>query len=82
LEDKSKSTLENLVLSNELYNLLDKKIVIVTSDYHIFRSLSMAGKLKYANVSGLPSKSQRSGLPAYLLREYAAIMYYKILGRI
>lgn len=82
LEDQSKSTLENFILSNELYNLLDKNIVIVTSDYHMFRSLSMAKKLKYINVSGLPCKSQLSVLPAYLLREYVTIMYYKILGRI
>jgi uncharacterized SAM-binding protein YcdF (DUF218 family) len=82
LEDKSKSTLENFILSNELYNLLEKNIVIVTSDYHMFRSLLMAKKLKYTNISGLPSKSQLSVLPAYLLREYVTIMYYKILGRI
>jgi uncharacterized SAM-binding protein YcdF (DUF218 family) len=82
LEDKSRSTFENLILSNELYNLLDKNVVIVTSDYHIFRSLSMAKKLKYKNISGLPSKSQLSVLPAYLLREYVTILYYKISGRI
>jgi uncharacterized SAM-binding protein YcdF (DUF218 family) len=82
LEDKSKNTMENFILSNKLYNLLDKNIIIVTSDYHMFRSLSMARKLKYKNVSGLPSKSQLSILPAFLLREYVTIMYYKILRRI
>ena len=82
IEDRSKSTMENLFFSNELYNLLDKNIVIVTSDYHIFRSLSVARKLKYTNVSGLPSRSQRSVLPAFLLREYVTIMYYKIIRRI
>jgi uncharacterized SAM-binding protein YcdF (DUF218 family) len=82
LEDKSKNTRENLKFSNELYNLSDKKIIIVTSDYHMFRALSIAKKLKYLNVSGLPSRSQRSVLPAFLLREYATILYYKLLGRI
>jgi uncharacterized SAM-binding protein YcdF (DUF218 family) len=82
LEDQSKSTMENLIFSNELYNLLDKNIVIVTSDYHIFRSINMAKKLKYTNVSGLPARSQRTVLPAYLLREYVTILYYKILGSI
>jgi uncharacterized SAM-binding protein YcdF (DUF218 family) len=82
LEDKSKNTRENFIFSNELYNLLDKKIIVVTSDYHMFRALSVAKKLKYKNVSGLPSRSQRSVLPAFLLREYVTIMYYKMLGRI
>ncbi|MDR0472944.1 MAG: YdcF family protein [Treponema sp.] len=82
LEDKSKNTRENFIFSNELYNLSDKKILVVTSDYHMFRALSVAKKLKYKNVSGLPSRSQRSVLPAFLLREYVTIMYYKMLGRI
>jgi len=42
LEDKSKNTMENFKFSNELYNLSDKKIIIVTSDYHMFRALSIA----------------------------------------
>ena len=82
MEDQSRSTLENLIFSNELYDLLDKNVVIVTSDYHIFRSLSVAKKLKYTNVSGLPGRSQRSILPAYLFREYVTVMYYTVLGRI
>jgi uncharacterized SAM-binding protein YcdF (DUF218 family) len=82
LEDKSKNTRENFIFSNELYNLTDKNIIVVTSDYHMFRALSVAKKLKYKNVSGLPSRSQRSVLPAFLLREYVTIMYYKILGKI
>jgi uncharacterized SAM-binding protein YcdF (DUF218 family) len=82
LEDKSKNTWENLKFSNELYNLSDKNIVIVTSDYHIFRALSIAKKIKYRNVSGLPVRSQRSVFPAFLLREYVNILYYKLLMRI
>ena len=81
IEDKSRSTIENLRFSNELYNLLDKNIVIVTSDYHMFRSLSIAKKLGYKNVAGIAASSQLSVLPAYLLREYAAVMYYVLLGR-
>ena len=81
IEDKSRSTIENLKFANELYSLLDKNIVIVTSDYHMFRSLSIAKKLGYQNVAGLAATSQLSVLPAYLLREYAAVMYYVLSGR-
>jgi len=82
LEDKSTNTTENFIFSDKLYNISDKNIVIVTSDYHMFRALSVAKKLKYKNVSGLPSKSQKSILPAFLLREYVTVMYYKILRKI
>jgi uncharacterized SAM-binding protein YcdF (DUF218 family) len=82
LEDKSTNTMENFIFSDNLYNLSDKNIVIVTSDYHMFRALSVAKKLKYSNISGLPSKSQKSILPAFLIREYVTVMYYKILRRI
>ncbi len=82
MEDKSKNTMENLKFSNELYNLSNKNIIIVTSDYHMFRAISIAKKLKFMNVSGLPSRSQRSVLPAFLLREYVTILYYKLLNRI
>jgi len=81
-EHNARSTMENLKLSNELYNLLEKNIVIVSSDYHMFRALSMAKKLHYINANGLPSRSQLSVLPAYLLREYVAVVYYILLGRI
>jgi uncharacterized SAM-binding protein YcdF (DUF218 family) len=81
LEDKSRNTKQNLMFSNELYDLLDKNVIIVTSDYHMFRALSIARKLNYTNVSGLPSRSQRSVLPAFLMREYISIKYNKIIGR-
>ena len=81
IEDKSKSTVENLKFANEQYDLLDKNIVIVTSDYHMFRSLSIAKKLGYQNAAGLAATSQLSVLPVYLFREYAAVMYYVLSGK-
>jgi uncharacterized SAM-binding protein YcdF (DUF218 family) len=80
-EQNAKSTVENLKFSDELYHLTDKNIVIVSSDYHLFRALSTAKKLNYKNVGGLPSKSQLSALPVYLLREYAAVIYYVLSGK-
>jgi uncharacterized SAM-binding protein YcdF (DUF218 family) len=81
-EQNAGSTMENLKFSNELYKLNDKSIIIVSSDYHMFRALSMAKKLNYKNVKGLPCESQLSMLPAYTLREYAAVVYYMLLRRI
>jgi uncharacterized SAM-binding protein YcdF (DUF218 family) len=80
-EQNAKNTLENLKFSDDLYNLSDKNIVIVSSDYHMLRALSIAKKLNYKNVKALPVKSQLPVLPVYLLREYAAVVYYILLGR-
>jgi len=82
MEDKARNTLENLKFSNELYNLTEKNIVIVTTDYHMFRAIAVAKKLGYKNISGVPSRSQRSVLPAYLVREYFSVMLYALLGRL
>jgi len=81
-EDRSRNTMENFIFADELYNLKDKNIIIVTSDYHMFRALSIAKKINYKNVSGLPSRSQRSILPAFLLREYVTVVYYSLLRRL
>jgi len=82
VENKSKSTRENFLFSDNLYSLHDKKIVVVSTDYHMFRAVSTAKKLNYKNIEKLPSKSVLSVLPVYLLREYAAVTYYKLTGRI
>jgi uncharacterized SAM-binding protein YcdF (DUF218 family) len=81
-EHNATSTLENLQFADTLYNLTDKRVVLVSSDYHLFRALSMAKKLSYTHITGLPAKSQLAALPAYLLREYVAVMYYITLRRI
>jgi len=82
IEEKSRNTTQNFKFSDELYNLADKNVVVVTTDYHMFRSLNVARKLGYKNVSGLASRSQITVLPIYLFREYFAVMYYALGGRI
>jgi len=81
-ENNSRSTMENIKYSDKLYNLKDKNIIIVSTDYHMFRALSTAKKLNYKNIKSLPSRSQFSVLPVYLLREYVAVIYYKISKKI
>jgi uncharacterized SAM-binding protein YcdF (DUF218 family) len=80
-EEKASSTQENLAFSDRLYHLRNERVVIVTTDYHLFRALSVAKKLRYRYVTGLPSRSHPLSLPAYLLREYTAIVYYKLWGK-
>ena len=82
MEDKARNTKQNFQFSNELYDLTEKKIVIVTTDYHIFRSKAIAKKLGCKNILTLPSKSQKEVLPMYLFREYFAVVLYALTGRI
>ncbi|MDR2519019.1 MAG: YdcF family protein [Spirochaetaceae bacterium] len=79
-EERAASTLENLAFSDASYGLRDKQVVVVSSGYHLFRALALAKKQGYTRVSGLGSESIPLALPAYLLREYAAVMYYILRG--
>jgi uncharacterized SAM-binding protein YcdF (DUF218 family) len=82
IENKSTSTWENLNNSAQLLDSPDKSVVLVSSDFHLFRAKGMAKKLGYSNVSVLASKSQVQILPNYLLREYLAIIHDKILNHL
>jgi uncharacterized SAM-binding protein YcdF (DUF218 family) len=82
LEEKSRNTTQNLVFSNELYGLKDKKIALVTSDYHMFRALRVAKKAGYTDISALPARSQKIMIPAYMTREYVTVMYYLLTGKL
>jgi uncharacterized SAM-binding protein YcdF (DUF218 family) len=82
IENKSTSTWENLGNSASFLDSPDKSIVLVSSDFHLFRAKGMAKKLGYANISTLASKSQVQILPNYLLREYLAIIHDKMLNHL
>ena len=82
MENRAANTVHNFKFSDELFNLTNKNIVVVTTDYHMFRALAAAKKLGYQNVSGIASKSQITVLPIYLFREYFAVMYYALTGKI
>lgn len=77
IEDKSTSTFENLLFSRRIleeqlsYN--DKKIMIVTCDFHIFRAKFLASRLGFKPY-GLPSPSVSYLRPYYYLREYLAVI--------
>ena len=82
MEERAGSTFENIAFSNARYGLTDKRVVIVSSGYHLFRALSLAKKQGWRRVSGLGSRDVPATLPICLLREYAAVLYYILRGRI
>lgn len=76
-EDQSTSTVENLKYSKEIIikhmNNKLPKILIVTSDYHMFRAKMISKKLNMES-SGIVSKGQLTVKINYLIREYFALV--------
>ena len=71
IEDKATTTLENIIFSKKI--ITDKnlkgKVLIVTSDYHLFRGQFIASILGIDN-EGLCSISPLSSRIYYMIREY------------
>lgn len=77
-EDQSTSTKENIA------NAMDKmdlgKTVIITSDFHIYRSKLLARRLGLKNVTGLPAHSRSSVTPNMYSREVLALGFAVIFS--
>ncbi|USB33411.1 YdcF family protein [Paenibacillus sp. YPG26] len=76
LEDKSTSTKENLSFSKKLMQRSESsrpKIIIVTSDYHLFRAKYIAATLGY-EAYGISGDSPLYLKPINMIREYLAVI--------
>ena len=71
MEDKATTTLENIIFSKKINTdtKLKGKVLIVTSDYHLFRGQIIASILGIDN-EGLCSISPLSSRIYYMIREY------------
>lgn len=76
IESISSNTLENLKYSfsiiDELDSSEDKIVVIISSEYHIFRAKMLAKRLGY-DTQGLPAEVPESVVVISWLREYLAL---------
>lgn len=83
VENKSRNTHENLAFSAELPGLdLDKetcRVVVVTSNFHVFRAVGIAKKQGY-QAEGLAADSVRYMLPNNLLREFVGVLKDVLVG--
>lgn len=73
-EDKSTSTIENLVFSKRIINKINNKdirVLIITSDYHMYRA-KMICKGLGLKCFGISSKSPTGEKINYMIREYFA----------
>lgn len=82
MEDNSVNTNQNLKFSSEYINIEEDTVGIVTSNFHIYRSVKLAEKQGYENVCGIAAKSHKFLLPANMLREFICIVYYGVTGAI
>ncbi|NMD71098.1 YdcF family protein [Bacillus sp. DNRA2] len=79
LEDRSTDTYENLNFSKKLLPIHAKIGLIVTNDFHIYRSIQIA-KDYHLQVSGLPAKTPLIAIPKSYSREYLALTKYFLIN--
>lgn len=79
-EEESHNTVANLEYSDELYDIADKNVVLVTNNFHVFRAVSIAEKIGYEYVQGLAASSYPYMVPNNLLREFVGVMKELLTG--
>lgn len=75
-EDKATTTLENIKFSQEILKKRkhgDKKVLIVTNEFHLYRSMVIADILGMNN-EGLACKTKLKVRVNYMMREYPTFM--------
>ena len=77
LEDRSTSTYENIKYSKEFIPENAKLGIIVTNDYHLYRSIQIA-KDADLKVEGLPAKTPQITLLKAYSREYLSVTKYYV----
>ena len=81
LEDRSVDTYTNLQNSIPLLPEGTRTVGIVTSDFHVFRSLRTAAFQGWDyEFYGIPARSSRSGFLHYAVREFCAIVVSTLEG--
>lgn len=73
LEDQSTSTQENLLFSSKYIQRSKNNLLIITSDYHMFRAKMLGKRLNY-KIQGISVKSSREELPKQFIREIFAVL--------
>ncbi len=80
MEDKSTSTYENLKFSAELMGSREKKVGIVTNNFHVYRSIQLAKAQGYTNICGISAPSNLAFQPNNMLREFFGVVKNWVWG--
>lgn len=81
-EDKSANTDENIKFSKKLISNKDSKVVLVTNNFHVYRSIKIAQKQGINNIQGMGSSIRWYTVPNLYLREAVAVIKYYVCGQI
>lgn len=83
MEEKSKTTKENLEFSKELLKRGEKKVGIVTNNFHIYRAVKLAKIAGYKKVYGITAGCDPVLFFNYMVREFFAViwLYIRIFGK-
>ncbi len=82
IEERSASTKENILYSMEYIPDPSEPVVIVTSDYHVYRGTGIARKSGLTNVSGLGANPGPVMALHYYVREAFAIVKDYLVGNL
>lgn len=79
-EEQSVRTAENLAFSRKLIPGEVKRVGIVTSNFHVYRSVALARRQGFPEAVGIAASSGLYFLPNNMLREFFGIMKDRMLG--
>lgn len=84
MEEQSTSTAENLRYSLALLGESERRIGVITSNFHVFRALGIARRLAGDNLefSGLAADFPPRLLPHYLMREFCSVCADTLRGNL
>lgn len=82
MEDKSTNTKENLEFSKIFLDPDKDSVVLITNDFHVFRSVKIAEKMGYAHVDGQAAPSLWYLIPTNYAREFLAVVKDFLVGNI
>lgn len=81
-EEESANTYENLKNSSRFLDREKDRVVVVTSNFHVYRALGIARKLGYENADGLAADSYPLMVPNNLLREFFGVLKDLLVGNL
>ena len=82
MEDRSTTTRENLIFSDELTGCAQEPCGILSNNFHVFRAVTLAKELGYRSPAGIPARSDPVMQLHYVVRETVALVTEKLKGEI
>lgn len=77
LEEESYNTEQNIANCRVMTDMDEKKVLVVTNRFHLYRALCICRKQGMKSVMGLAAEDHPIMIPTYYLREVLAILDYK-----